>query len=169
MPRPITSSQKPVHNTPNWKPPPNRWTISTRRRWAGDGTINPGHSGQLSWAVVLLLRPPRLCCCGLDRCLVVSQNFAGASFRHTQHSYHFSLRIALSRQSNNMQQYWLLQIAWCPQRMIGMQNDLARNTGSIEPSICLTNFTQSGSNMGDIHSRQSQRWNVGTDWHSPLS
>ena len=73
---------------------------------------------------------------------------------HTQHSCHFSLRITLSPQSYNTHQSLLYQITRYDalKEWQKMQNDLTRNTGSIGWSMCKADFTQSGSNLGDLHS-----------------
>ena len=72
--------------------------------------IVPDHSDQLS---VVLGCGQLPCLIGVAyQCLDYITNFANASLRRTQHSWHFSVRIALRRQSYNMHQYLLLQITW---------------------------------------------------------
>ena len=68
---------------------------------------------------------------------VALQIFAEASLGPTQHSCHFSLRITLNGQSYNSHQYLLLQITRhdALKEWWKIENDLARNTRSIEPSI----------------------------------
>ena len=75
-----------------------------------------------------------------------------------QHPCHFSLRIALSRQSYKPYQCLLLKITWhdALKEWYKMQINLARHPCSIEPSMCLADFTQRGSNLDDFHS--SQLW-----------
>ena len=104
-----------------------------------DKTIVPGQSDQLSvftgsGQTHPTFTPPPMCL-GVA---VASQNFADASLQHAQHSCYFSLGIALSWKSCNTHQHLLLPIPRhdAIKEWQKMQNDWARNTRSIEPSIC---------------------------------
>ena len=95
-PRPINSNQKPVYNAPNWQSPPKLGDHLHAQTRSRDEKIVPDYSYQL---YVFLGRgqdpptstPPRM---WLTRVSVASQNFADTSVWHTQHSCHFSLRLA---------------------------------------------------------------------------
>ena len=138
---------------------PNRWIISMHRRGAEIKRLSLTIWSNCLYpqAVVRLPAPtPTSLLIWLNSVWVASQNIAGASLWHTQHSCHFSLRIALSQQSYNTHQYIHLQIMRhdALEEWLKIQNGLARNTRCIKPSsICKAQFTQSNSN-----SRTNRYW-----------
>ena len=107
-PRPISSIQKHVYNSPNWQPPPKladhlhaqtksrmgkRLSLTIQMKCLASPTSTP----LLVWPISVS---------------VASQNCADTSLWHTRHSCYFLLTKAPSRQSYNTHQDFLLQITW---------------------------------------------------------
>ena len=128
---------------------------TTRRRGAEMKRLSLTIRNQLSSrSVVRPLHPPRLRWCGRPVFRLRRKTLQ-------MHPWDTPNVLALLAESSpqpeiyNSHQYLLLQIRrhYAFKEWQKIQNDLARDTRSIEPSICWADFTQSGSNLSDFISQ----------------